>query len=246
MSGSKVLIKTLKKVLRSRGITYADIAKNLKLSEASIKRMFSLEHITLERLDSICTMLELDIIDLIRIIDLEQEKITNLTFEQEKELVSDTKFLLVAICVHNLWNFNEIVDKYKITETECIKYLARLDRLGLIQLLPNNKIRSMIAHDFQWLPDGPIEKFFEREVQNEFMKSKFKINDELRIYITGTLSKKSIDILKNNLKGIARQYSDLQIEDSRLPIESRFNTGLLMAIRPWELRVFSILKRDGK
>lgn len=243
MSGTTILINTLKKVLRSRGITYADISKHLELSEASIKRMFSIQHITLERLDSICAMLELDILDLIRIIDLEQEKITNLSLEQERELVSDKKFLLVALCVHNLWSFSEIIENYKITETECIKYLVRLDRLGIIQFLPNNKIRSMIAHDFQWLPDGPIEKFFEHEVKNEFMNSKFNSNDEYRIYLTGMLSKKSMDIIKNNLKAMARQYSELQTEDSGLPIDSRYNIGLLMAIRPWEFSAFSMLKR---
>ncbi|NIQ16487.1 MAG: XRE family transcriptional regulator, partial [Candidatus Dadabacteria bacterium] len=80
----------------------------------------------------------LNFTDLVRLLDEEQNKLSNLTEEQEQELVSDLKFLLIAICVQSNWTFEEIISYYKISELECIKYLARLDKLGLIQLLPNN------------------------------------------------------------------------------------------------------------
>lgn len=243
MSGTATLVATLKKTLRSRGVTYAEVAGYLQLSEASVKRMFSHNHFTLDRIDAICSMLDLDILDLIRIVDEDQEKIQNLNKEQEEELVSDTRFLLVALCVHNGLSFNEICETYNYSETECLSYLIRLDKLGLIQLLPNNKIRSLIAHDFEWLAGGPIERFFVSKAQNEFLNSEFNIPEEKRIYLTGMLSKKSIGIISHRVELLAREFSYLQNDDSNIPLESKHHVGFLLAIRPWELSVFSKFKR---
>jgi len=46
-----LLVETLKRVLKGRGITYAQVAERLRLSEASVKRMFSRRDFTLQRLE---------------------------------------------------------------------------------------------------------------------------------------------------------------------------------------------------
>ena len=224
-------------------MTYADIAAQLNLSEASVKRMFAQKHFTLIRLESICEMAQMDFTDLIRLMDEERQKISNLTLEQEEELVSDLKFLLVAICVQSNWTFNEMIDYFKITGPECIGYLVRLDRLGLIQLLPNNRIRQMVAKNFRWLPRGPIEKFFEQTAQNEFLDSHFTHPGELRLFMNGSLTWESIESIRKNVEALAHEFSSFQDDDARMPATTRFNTGLLLAMRPWELPIFSKLKK---
>ncbi|OGT64672.1 MAG: hypothetical protein A2993_04405, partial [Gammaproteobacteria bacterium RIFCSPLOWO2_01_FULL_47_190] len=215
----------------------------LNLSEASVKRMFAQKHFTLIRLESICEMAQMDFTDLIRLMDEERQKISNLTLEQEEELVSDLKFLLVAICVQSNWTFNEMIDYFKITGPECIGYLVRLDRLGLIQLLPNNRIRQMVAKNFRWLPRGPIEKFFEQTAQNEFLDSHFTHPGELRLFMNGSLTWESIESIRKNVEALAHEFSSFQDDDARMPATTRFNTGLLLAMRPWELPIFSKLKK---
>ncbi len=244
MSQTKTLIKSLKKLLRARGVTYADIAARLELSETSIKRMFSQNSFSLERLGTICEMIEMDFVDLLRVFDDEQEKITHLSSAQEQELVSDIKFLVVALCVQNTWSFKEIVSYYAISESECISLLIKLDRLGITQLLPNNKIRRMVAQDFQWLPDGPIETFFENDIQSEFLDAKFRGDSEQRIYLSGSLSNKSIDIFNKKLEMLITEFSDMQKDDAKLPVSSRQGVGFLLAFRPWESTAFQQIKRS--
>ncbi|OGT82872.1 MAG: hypothetical protein A3G42_02195 [Gammaproteobacteria bacterium RIFCSPLOWO2_12_FULL_47_76] len=205
--------------------------------------MFAQKHFTLIRLESICEMAQMDFTDLIRLMDEERQKISNLTLEQEEELVSDLKFLLVAICVQSNWTFNEMIDYFKITGPECIGYLVRLDRLGLIQLLPNNRIRQMVAKNFRWLPRGPIEKFFEQTAQNEFLDSHFTHPGELRLFMNGSLTWESIESIRKNVEALAHEFSSFQDDDARMPATTRFNTGLLLAMRPWELPIFSKLKK---
>ena len=43
---------------------------------------------------------------------------------------------------------------------ECVRKLAALDRLKIIDLLPGNRIRLRLATHFSWLPDGPDPAFF--------------------------------------------------------------------------------------
>ena len=245
MGQRKEIIEMLKKSLKQAGLTYADVAGKLRLSEISIKRNFAKKNFTLDRLEAICSMIGIDFTDLVRMADNEREKISSLKLEQEEELVADLKFLLVAICVQNAWQMNEIINYYDIPKPECIRYLIRLERHGLIHLMPDNRIRRMVAHDFRWIPQGPIETFFEKTVQDEFMSSHFNRAGELRIYMIGMLSRVSLNTIREKLQLLAREFSSLQQDDARLPARSRFNTGLMMAIRPWELSVFAELKKNA-
>ncbi len=246
MARASALIDTLKKALKASGLTYAQLARHLGLSHASVKRMFSSGHFTLQRLESICDLMQLDFTDLVHLVDEDRTRISSLSADQEKELVSDLKFLLVALCVQNEWAFEEIIRYYNISEQECVRYLARLDRLGLIELLPNNRIRRMVAQDFRWLARGPIERFFEQRAQRDFFKSHFTRPGEMRLFLTGMLSKTALETLRARMETIAHEFALAQHQDSALPVGTRFNTGFLLAIRPWELRDFAPLRRRAE
>ena len=68
------LISTLKRVLKTRGVTYADLAGRIALSEASVKRLFSQGTFTLERLEEVCAALEIDVFELAKLARGELDK----------------------------------------------------------------------------------------------------------------------------------------------------------------------------
>lgn len=243
MAQSAALVDTLKRALRGHGLTYAAVAAGLGLSEASVKRMFSKRSFTLDRLDAICAMMAMELTDLLEVMAREGRRITRLTFEQEQELVSDMKLLLVAVCARNLWGFRDIVAQYDITESECIRLLARLDRLRLVELLPGNRIKLRITQDFRWIPHGPIERFFESRVQSEFLRSAFDGPHQLRLFLTGPLTRASQEVLVRRLEAVARDFAELHHADGALPLTERNNVGVVLAMRPWELRAFQALRR---
>src|SRR2546425_11449834 len=59
-------VEALKKCLRARGITYAALARELRISEASVKRMFSRSSFTLSRIEEILAALDLDLHEVAR------------------------------------------------------------------------------------------------------------------------------------------------------------------------------------
>ena len=66
MSQTDRLLVALKDELRRQRKTYAQAARVLDLSEASIKRLFSERNLSLQRLDTLCNWLGLEISDLVR------------------------------------------------------------------------------------------------------------------------------------------------------------------------------------
>jgi len=243
MTTSAGLVDVLKRELRSRGITYACVARELRLSEASVKRMFSRRNFSLKRLDQVCQLANSEFSDIARALHQEENLISRLSHEQEQEIVSNPKLFLVAVCALNHVGFDQIVATYDISRPECIQLLARLDRLGFIRLLPNNRIRLLISLDFAWLPDGPIQRFFNQQAHNEYFRSRFDRPDEFMVVVNGMLSRASSAALVTRLKRIAREFSELNNQDARLPLGERSAMSLLVAIRHWELAAFAELRR---
>lgn len=241
MPQTTALLKTLKQALKDAGLTYQDVAQHLNMSEANVKRLFATQRVTLERLEQICALVQLELSDLFALYEESRKRITSLTREQENELVSDTKLLLVAVSVRNHLTYQDIIDQYQISPTECIQYLARLDRLKIIDLLPNNRIKLLIDENFKWITHGPIEQFFQQQIQNQFLKSNFNKDLELRLFQFGLLGDSSTHIMINKLKALALEFTELHRQDLNLPLEKRYSQGLLIAIRPWELEVFKPL-----
>ena len=243
MSGTRPLIDALKKALKARGKTYRDIASVLDLSEASVKRLFSERSFTLDRLDQICQEVDLSISDLVKLAETATPEVRELTEEQEKELVSDIKLLLVAVLLVEGWTYDDIYQHYDFNEPELVQRLARLDRLKLIELQPNNRVRLRFANDFSWRKNGPIEKYFTRNIKGAFLRSRFNQENEALLFVYGVLSDRSNAILQRRLHQVASEFHELHREDLRLPLDQRQGSSMILAIRPWNF--FSDLVRGA-
>ena len=99
MTATDNLLKTLKKVMRSKGITYKQAGQALELTEVSIKRLFSERSFSLLRIEKLCELAGTDLVELIQLAEKAQQQIDNLSLEQEKELTQDADLLLVAVCI---------------------------------------------------------------------------------------------------------------------------------------------------
>ena len=243
MAQTKLIVETLKKELRKQGINYKQVAQKLQLSEASVKRLFADYSFTLERISQVCELLNFEIADLIHEMEKNVELTQQLTLEQETELTSDMKLLLMAHFLMNKLTFEQIISIYDISETEGIRMLAKLDRMKLIELLPGNRVKLIIAKDFSLIPGGPIQRFYEKIVQQEFFDASFDGNGEFRIYVSGFFSRTANAEIIRKIKQLARDAHQLREDSNELPLEERFGCSLIMAIRPWEVRVFDELRR---
>ncbi|WP_320824232.1 helix-turn-helix domain-containing protein [Reinekea sp.] len=244
MSQTAQLIDTLKRILRERKITYADVATHLSLSEANVKRMFSKRHFTLNRLEEVCALAHADLGYLMARMHEGSMIIAELTLLAEKELIDNVKLLMMAQLLINRWELADIVTTYTFDEHEVTRLLAKLDRLGIIELLPGNRVRNLVSRDFKWLHNGPVHKYFEQHVAREFFNCTFNPKSgELLVFMAGMLTRQSNSHMQNSIRRLAREFDELCKEDGKLPISETYGSGLVLALRPWELSVFTEYRR---
>lgn len=243
MANAARLVQELKHLLKTRGITYRQLAGELALSESAVKQMFSSGNMTLARLDKICEILSLDFGDLLQLSEASARRLQSLSLEQENELISDPKLMLTAYCLVNHWTFGDILARYEITEVEGIRYLAKLDRMKLIELLPGNRVKPLIASNFSWQPNGPIEQYFNQEVQGQFFNASFAEEGCLRLVKNGDISSVARQQLLERLNTVGQIFDDTVREERKLPLDQRQGTTMVLAIRHWMFDAFAQLER---
>jgi transcriptional regulator with XRE-family HTH domain len=189
MSTTADLVTILKKELKSAQMTYAQLAQGLGMAESSVKRMLAKGDMSLSRIDAICRVLKLDFAELARRVADAQPLLKELTHEQEKAVVADKKLLLCAICALSQWTLEQIVAEYRLSEAECVKYFAQLDRIGIIELRPLNRYRLKLAKAFRWRPHGPVMDYFRDHVVLDYFGGGFDRPAEVLLLVHGTVSR---------------------------------------------------------
>ena len=246
MSQIVAVVEALKRALKAKKLTYAQVARELKMSEASVKRMFSSNHFTLDRFEQVCQLAGLGLTELAREVDSDKNYISHLTFEQEREVVSNAKLLLVAVCALNHMTIEQILATYDIPKSECIQLLLKLDKIKFLELLPHNRIKLKVSPSFAWLPNGPILQYFMTRAQQEYFRSRFDGPNEMIVVINAMLSPASSAQFIAKLRKLASEFSELHNDDKRLLIGERRPASVVLGLRSWELDEFNKLRRKRR
>jgi len=243
MSTTADLVLALKKELKAAQMTYADLAGALGMAESSVKRMLAKGDMSLSRIDAICRALKLDFGELARRVADAQPLLKELTQEQEKAVIADKKLLLAAICVLSQWTLEQITGYYRLSEAECIKYFAQLDRIGIIELRPMNRYRLKLAKTFRWRPHGPVMHYFRDHVVLDYFGGGFDGAAEGLLLVHGSVSRAIAPSFVERLQRLAQDFAQQHQADQKLPEKEREGYTLLLAMRSWEFAAFTQLRR---
>lgn len=244
MAQTSLIIQTLKSCLKENHLTYIDVAKALELSEASVKRIFAEENISLQRLDTVCRLLNLEICDLAKLAEKQQEEIKELTEEQEEQFVKQPKLLFLAYMLLNEFDFASITEHYEIDELEGIQLLAHLDRIKFIDLLPGNRVKLLTSRNFQWRKNGAIEQLFNQHIRKEFFHSSFSRPTESMKFSGSMLSRSSILTIHQKIQRLVTDFNELARQDASLPYDERLGCAFVGAIRPFEFSLFAQYRKE--
>jgi DNA-binding Xre family transcriptional regulator len=238
------IVKELKRVLQERGVTYAVVAKQLGLSLASVKRLFSTATFSLERIDAICELAGLEPSDLLARMTERSAPVSKLTLEQEREVVSDPKLLLVTWLVFNRTKFDNIIKRYTLTERELQRYLIRLDRLKIIELLPLNRVRLLVNRHYSWRAGGPVQKYIHQKLMMEFLDSNFTNEGDEFFFHGGAVSKSALSRMKKALQHAARECIEI-IDNDQSPPDGQNGAAFVLSLRPWQFSGFAEYLRES-
>lgn len=243
MSELAQIFAVLRQRLKVKGMTYRDLAAALKISEPSVKRLFSRRRLPVDRLIEIAGVLGFTLAELTHEASHTAQRLHTLTEAQEGELVADEKLLLVAVCVLNQWTVPEICATYALSEAECILRLTQLGRLQLIRLLPGNRVRLNVTRDFDWLPDGPISRYFREQGLGDFLQGAFAGDQELLLFSHGMLSEAAIGQMQAEMRKLKLRFGELHEASLAAPLPKRRGCGMILALREWEPAGFVARRR---
>jgi DNA-binding Xre family transcriptional regulator len=243
MSTTADLVLALKKELKAAQMTYADLALALGMAESSVKRMLAKGDMPLSRIDAMCRALRIDFAELARRVADAQPLLHEMTQEQERAVVADKKLLLCAICVLSQWTLEQITTQYRLTETDGIKCLAQLDRIGIIELRPLNRYRLKLAKTFRWRPHGPVMNYFRENAVLDYFSGGFDGTGEGVLLVHGSISHSLAPSFLERLQRVAQDFAQQHQTDQKLAEKDKTGYTLLLAMRSWELEAFAALRR---
>ena len=243
MSTSADLVTVLKKELKSAQMTYADLALALGMAESSVKRMLSKGDMPLSRIDEICRALKLEFAELAKRVADMQPLLAGLTDAQEKAVVADKKLLLVAICVLSQWTLEQITTSYRLSTADCIKCLAQLDRIGIIELKPLNRYRLKLAKTFRWRPHGAMMNYFRENALLDYFAGGFNGPGECLQLVHGSISRGLAPSFVDRVQRIAQDFSQQHQADQKMNPKELGGYTLVMGMRSWEFEAFSAMRR---
>jgi DNA-binding Xre family transcriptional regulator len=240
VSESAQIIEALKRSLKTRGLTYRDLAAKVGLSEASVKRVFSEETFSLQRLEAICTAIGMSMSELVKIAaEFREPQSQFLSLEQEQVLASSSRLLACFYLLLNGRSSEEIATRLALTERELRELYVKLDTARLIELLPRLKTRLRVGPVISWRSDGPVHRVYEKQVKAEFLQSEFQGAQEALHFRSAELSEASAKILLRKLEQLAKDFGELATLDVAVPTKEKHNVALLIAFRPWIFSMFN-------
>lgn len=240
MNQTKILVNTLKRIVKSKGMTYADLARRLSLSEPTIKRSFSeQETMSLKRVERICDAIGINFAELVRISEIKLSGARNvLTDEQEEVLSLDLNLFKVFYLLLKNWTLEQIQKTFKVPKNAIEGILLELDKLKLIELHAGNKIKLLTARNVHWKKNGPLAKIFESEIKHKFLDKPFDKPNEFFGFLSGTVSMGTQAIIREKIIRFEKEVENLIEMDLYLEKEQTEGTAFVFAMGPISLSIF--------
>jgi transcriptional regulator with XRE-family HTH domain len=158
-----VYLAGIKKALKQRGVTYAELASRLKMTESGIKKMLNAKDLSFRRVVQICEVLDILPGQLFSLAENASIAEVEFTREQEDALIGNRVLLGVYWCLAvEKRGLAEIEHAFKISSAELKKLLNRLTTLGLITHR-RGQYHAYHSGQVRWAERSPLTKVLNQE-----------------------------------------------------------------------------------
>ena len=236
MRESNKIIDGLRRALKAKSVTYAVLAKNLSLSEVSVKRLLTGKTpLTLSRLDDICDALGISLSALVKLGRDDDQEMgqAHMSWEQEAALASDIKLLFVFTCLTRGLTLAAIPKKYNLTLVEAERAAFKLDKLGLVELHPKGRVKVLSARHAAWLQNGPLERQHVAALKEGFLAADFRQAGETFHFVTRHLSPRAIAAVERKIAVLLTEVRDLSEAEGTVGSPARKAMTYVVGARPW-------------
>jgi len=163
-NGTRELFAALKAVLKARGLTYADVAAGVGMSESGVKKIFSVGDCSLTRLAAIADVADVSLGSLFELASRPPFERIGLSEVQQRALLEAPRlFAFYWKLAIERWELDRIRRTFALEEAQVRRWLRRLDGLDLVQVGVDDRIRLPHGDLVRWIPEGPLlDHLYER------------------------------------------------------------------------------------
>jgi len=231
----EALMGALKQLLRARGLRYRDIAERLGVTERTVKRWLADRGLTMNVVEDLCGVLGMSFIELCELAKNELDtRPQRLSREQERLLFSDLQLALVFQLLLRGWTAQEIQEECGLPEATMVGHLVRLERIGLVQLLPGNKVRLLFGRNIKWQENGEAGRAFARYLRNLFATMDYSKPDSVWSTQVFKLSPHALADIRTRFRSLMADIQQASDADRRLPDADRSWHAILLAAHPFD------------
>jgi DNA-binding Xre family transcriptional regulator len=164
--------KTIRQIMKSKRMTYGSFAKPLNMSDSGLKKLLAAKDCSLNKLSAICSVLSVDIEELLRSSqDIKSMEIKFTEAQEEFFKKNPDHFFFFCELIDNEMTLDKLQSIYKLNAESMRRYLTSLDKIGLIEMHPGNLVKHKYGGKTHWnMAASPIGQRAMLEFQDGFLK----------------------------------------------------------------------------
>ena len=208
-----IYIKALKKALKLKGYNYAKLGEHLGLSERSVARILLEETISFERVLKICNIIGITLTELEQVGEVDIEA-RDFYFSQEAEdfFAKNWDYILYYNYLYRNESTKEMAEEFNIDNVTLGKILSQLEKLDLLEWLPNNKAKIKAPRKFA-RPNGKIYQTHGIPMAHKVVDLSFEFEKDRELIIFLHLSKNAQIKYRQKLKDfVGEMRREMEIE----------------------------------
>ena len=236
MNDPHLIFRALKSQLKSRKVSYAELAKRTEMSEANVKRIFSEEACSLARLSQFCDAIKVSLSDLVRSAADTTPEYFLLPKAAEAFFADNLDYFVFYRQLEHEQTTEAMQEANDLSPKEMNRYLKKIEELGLIERQPGDKIKLMQKGYLRLPTESRLQQNYFRRWLPQFFEKVMVANDRhfVKIFSTG-LSEKNRKELVRDLEDIAKKYQERGYFDQTkgsTPVEP---VGVCIGVGPYRV-----------
>jgi transcriptional regulator with XRE-family HTH domain len=234
----ELLLATLRRRLRSAGLTQADIANKLDVGTATIKRWLHGRGLSLRTLSQLCALADTTLTELAEESAIPDRSSDKLTLAQEKALTASPELSTVFFIIITGWPVSEAYEGFGISPENILQHVDRLERLALVDRLPGGRLRARLDPAHVWQRE-PMRRHFEQHMKHLFFELDY--GDPETIFGAETLKLSPVGVARvaeriERFRGELREIARDDRRSSALPGEWHAVLAVACPVAPFKSR----------
>jgi transcriptional regulator with XRE-family HTH domain len=219
-------VKTaLKQILKSRKLTYQDVAEKTNTSEITIKRFFADDNYS-AKLFKICEQLDISLFDLVELAKGGERQHFELTDKQDKFFTSNIGHFAIFRELYRGHSVKAIKARWELTQQEMFKVLMDLEKIDLIEVHAKDKVRIIPQGVMELKKNSKLELTLRDKLTTPFIKKFDELNFSDEFYHNSEIEmgEDTQKALRQEMEELIKRYCTLALRDKTLLDPSKISS----------------------